>query len=232
MKTIGLIGGTSWHSTMDYYRIINQTVHEKLGGLNSARILLYSFNFKEIRPPDDPKEWGNVTDAFVSVAKRLETGGADCIVMCANTPHLIADVIQQHISIPLINIAEVTANEIRKAQICKVALLGTKFTMEQSFFKDKLSARAIETLIPDAEEREFIHHSVFNEFGKGIFSAETKQRYLQIIERLISQGAEGIIFGCSEITLLIKAEECRVPVFDTGLLHAQAAVEFALGQDG
>ena len=228
MKTLGLIGGTSWVSTLDYYRIINQQTNERLGGLNSAKIFLYSLNFEEFKPPADPNQWGPIADALSSIAQRLEKAGADCIVICANTPHLVADVIQGNIHIPLIHIAEVTAKEIKKQGIQTVGLLGTKFTMEQNFFKDRLSRQLIKPLIPEADEREFIHYSIFNELGKGIFSPETKAKYISIIDKLIEQGAEGIIFGCTEIPMLIKPEDCSVPVFDTTLIHAKAAVEFAL----
>lgn len=228
MKTLGLIGGTSWVSTVDYYKIINQQVNERLGGLNSAKIFLYSLNFEEFKPPTDPNQWVPIADFLSNIAQRLEKAGAECIVICANTPHMVADVVQKNIHIPLIHIAEATAAEIKKRQIKRVGLLGTKFTMEQNFFKEKLSRQQIETLIPEADDREFIHYSIFKEFGKGIFSPETKARYVTIIDKLIEQGAEGIIFGCTEIPMLIKQEDCSVPVFDTTVIHATAAVEFAL----
>ncbi len=228
MKTLGLIGGTSWVSTVDYYRIINQQINERLGGLNSAKVFLYSMNFEEFKPPADPNQWGPIGDFLSNIAQRLEIAGAECVVICANTPHLVADVVQRNIHIPLIHIAEVTAVEIKKQKIKRVGLLGTKFTMEQNFFKDKLSLQKIEVLIPDANDREFVHHCIFNELGKGIFRPETKARYITIIDKLIEQGAEGIIFGCTEIPMLIKQEDCSVPVFDTTVIHATAAVEFAL----
>jgi aspartate racemase len=189
MKTIGLIGGTSWISTIDYYRAINQQVNNNLGGLNA---------------------------------------GADCLLICANTPHFVADAVQESIHIPLIQIASVTAAAIKKYGLKKIGLIGTKFTMEQNFFKDKLTQQQIETIIPGIEEREFIHHTVFYELGKGKFLPETKERYLTIINNLVEKGAKGIIFGCTEIPLLINANECPVPVFDTAALHARAAVDFAL----
>jgi aspartate racemase len=228
MKTLGLIGGTTWLSTIDYYRLINQKTSELLGGLNSARILLYSVNFEEFRPPVDPAEWGSLTGRFTAIAKNLENAGADCIVFCANTPHLIADDVRKNINIPLVHIAEATANEIAGQQIKKVALLGTRITMEQNFFKDKLSEKQIETIIPGADDRQFMHNAIFNEFGKGIFPAETKDRFISIINSLVEQGVEGVVLGCTEFPLFIKQEDCSVPIFDTTEIHAHAAVKFAL----
>ncbi len=164
-----------------------------LGGLNSAKMLLYSVNFEEFRPPVNPDEWGELSKKFTSIAQNLENAGADGIVFCANTPHMIADEVQQNIGIPIIHIAEAAANEISGLQIKKVILLGTRITMEQNFFKNKLSEKQIEVLIPAAEDRQFIHDAVFNEMGKGIFTPETKKRFLNIINNLIEQGAEGVI---------------------------------------
>jgi aspartate racemase len=228
MKTLGLIGGTTWISTLDYYRNINEQVSTILGGLNSAKMLLYSVNFQEFVPPVDPNEWGELSKKFTNIAKNLEKAGADCIVFCANTPHMVADDVQQHIGIPIIHIAEAAANEIASLHIKKVILLGTRITMEQNFFKNKLSDKQIEALIPGAEDRQFIHDAVFNEMGKGIFSAETKKRFISIINNLIEQGAEGVILGCTEFPHLIKQEDCGVPLFDTTVIHTNAVVKFAL----
>jgi len=229
MKTIGLIGGTSFISTIDYYRNINQQINENLGGLNSAKILLYSLNFEEFKPPLELKDWFQPFTMLPEIAKNLERAGADCIVLCANTPHIAADVIQQHIGIPLIHIAEVAANEIELRQIKRVAFLGTKITMEESFFKDKLLKKQIEVLIPEKEDREFINNAVFNEMGKGIFSSETKKRFIEIINSLIEQGAGGVILGCTEFPHLIKEADCSVPLFDTTVMHTNAVVKFAIG---
>jgi aspartate racemase len=228
MKTLGLIGGTTWLSTIDYYRIINQLVNERLGGSHSAKILMYSVDFEEVRPPTDPKGWGQWGEIFIGIAKRLEQGGADCVVLCANTPHLMADVIQKNIGIPLIHIAGATANEIADHKITTVGLLGTRLTMEQAFFKDRLAARGITAIIPDKDERDFINTSIFDELGKNIFTPETKATYLGIIGELKQRGAKGIILGCTEIPLLIKQTDCDLPLFDTTMIHAKAAVEFAL----
>jgi aspartate racemase len=229
MKTLGLIGGLTWLSTMDYYRLINQRTSELLGGLNSAKILLYSVNFVDFIPPVNPDEWGELSSKFRGIARSLEKAGADGIVFCANTPHMVADVIQQSIDIPLIHIAEAAADEITSQHIKKVALLGTRITMEQSFFKDKLSQKQIEVLVPGEADRQFLHNAIFEELGKGIFTAETKGRFISIINDLIAKGAQGVILGCTEFPLLIKQEDCSVPTFDTTEIHAHAAVKFALG---
>jgi len=228
MKTIGLIGGTSWVSTAEYYRIINQLTNERLGRLNSAQMLLYSVNFEEFKPPANPAEWGEIGERFIGIAQRLEKGGADCIVLCANTPHMIADNIQQKIRIPLLHIAEMTAREIKKHKIAAVGLLGTKITMEQSFFTGKLSRHGIRSLIPNDEEREFVHAAIFEELTKGIFKKETKERFIEIIAGLKKQGAVGVILGCTEIPLLVKQADCDLPLFDTTMIHAASAVDFAL----
>lgn len=228
MKTLGLIGGTSWLSTVQYYTNINQLVNERLGGLNSARMFLYSLNLEEFRPPTDPAAWKPTTAHLISIAHRLETAGAECLVICANTPHMVADIIQKSIGIPLIHIAEATALEIKRQGLKKVALLGTRITMEQSFYTDKLSAHGIETIIPEAEDREFIDNSIFTELGKGLFTPETKEKYLLIIDKLMKQGVEGVIFGCTEIPLLIAQSECPIPIIDTTVIHSRAAVDFAL----
>lgn len=228
MKTIGLIGGTTWVSTVDYYRLINQQVNKKLGGLSSARILLYSVNFAEFNPPIDPKEWGEITKKFTNITKTLEKAGADCIVFCANTPHIIADEIQKIIDVPIINIAEETAKIVSNHKHKKVGLLGTRITMEQTFYKDKLLKHGVSVIIPGYEERKFIHSSILDEMAKDIFREETKQTYLKIINRLISEGAEGIVLGCTEIPILIKQDDVSVPLFDTTLIHASAIVDFAL----
>jgi aspartate racemase len=229
MKTLGLIGGTSWVSTVDYYKIINQQINERMGALNAARMFLYSFNYEEFKPPINPAEWGPLADTLSNIANKLVTAGAECIVLCANTPHMAADTVQQRITVPLIHIADATAKAIAAQKIKKVALLGTKITMEQSFFRDRLSAYSVTALIPPDDDRAFMHHTIFHELGKNIFTAATKTKYLEIIDALVKQGAEGVIFGCTEIPMLIQPSECSVPVFDTLLIHATAVVDFALG---
>src|SRR6266496_192473 len=228
MKTIGLVGGSSWLSTVEYYRIINQQVNQRLGGANSGKILLYSVNSAELQPPADWDGWIKIADMLSGIAKRLEKAGADCILICSNTPHIIADLVQKNITVPLINITVETARAIAKEKFKTVALLGTKSTMEQAFFKEKLLKVDIIALIPGDEERGFIHSSIYTEFAKGIFKEETKRKYLDIIDDLKNKGAEAVIFGCTEIPLLIQPSECPLPVFDTLLIHATAAVDFAL----
>ena len=228
MKTLGLIGGTTWLSTVDYYKLINQQINQRLGELNAARLILCSVNYQELKPPTDPKDWGPTTHTLLNIAKKLEVAGAECIVLCANTTHLAADIIQENITIPLIHISEETAKEIAKQGMRKVGLLGTRVTMEQPFYKDKLSKYGISTLIPDEAERHFIHSTIINELGRGIFTEEIKNRYLEIMKGLIQKGAEGIILDCTEIPMLIKPGDTTIKTFDTTLIHATAAVNFAL----
>lgn len=228
MKTLGLIGGTSWVSTTEYYRIINQKVNEKLGGLNSAKLILYSMNLEEFKRVENNADVSHMASLLTEVAMKIEQAGADCLVICANTPHIVATEVQANISIPLINIAEVTVDEISKLNMHKVGLLGTAITMEKEYFKEKLRAKQIEPITPHKEERDFIQHSISCELGKGIFTLPTKRKYIDIITRLANEGAEGVILGCTEIPLLIKPEDCPLPVFNTTLIHASAAVDFAL----
>ena len=223
-----MIGGMSWHSTVEYYRLVNELTNRRVGGMHSAKVLLHSIDFEEFQPPGDAEGWKKAAAMFSSLARRLQAAGADCLLLCANTPHMVAGEIQEQIRIPLIHIAEVTAKEIGKKRLTRAALLGTKFTMERSFFTDKLREQGIEPLIPEQEDRDFIHTTIYSELGKGIFSEETKKRYLQTIEKLRVRGAQGVIFGCTEIPLLIRAEECVIPVFDTTRIHVTAAVDFAL----
>ena len=228
MKTIGLIGGTSWVSTIDYYRIINQTVNDRLGNNSSAKILLYSVNFEEIAIFTREGNWKAIENILSTAAKNLEVAGADCMLLCANTMHIIAAEVQAAIDIPLIHIADVILKAIKKNDCKKVLLLGTKYTMEASFYSDRLQPQGIEIIIPDAAEREIINNSIYNELGKGIFLPATKQHYIDIIQKYKNQGAEAVILGCTEIPLIVKSSDCSIPLFDTLLLHAIAAVDFAL----
>ena len=227
MKTIGLIGGTSWVSTVDYYRLMNQLMHEKLGHSNAARIVLYSVNFQDFKNLLDINDWKTIAALFTDIARKLKDAGADCLVIGANTPHLIAEDVQEAVSLPLIHIADATGKEILNSNIKKIALLGTKFVMDNSFFKDKLALYGIETILPIAMERNFIHESIFSELTKAIFTEETKKKYLKIIDRLIEEGAEGVIYACTEIPILLKDEKVNVRTFDTIYIHAKAAVDFA-----
>ncbi len=231
MKTLGLIGGTGWVSTVEYYKVINKQVNDRLGGLSSAKILLYSVNQQEFRPATDEAGLTAFADYLTAIAKRLETAGAECLVLCANTPHMAADLVQKNIGIPLIHIAEVTARSITEQKMKTVGLLGTKMTMEQAFYKDRLAKFGITTLVPDGSQREYIHRTIMTELELAVLKDETRKKYLEIIDSLAARGAEGIILGCTEIPLLIKQSDCKVPVFDTTTLHATAAVEFALSDE-
>jgi aspartate racemase len=226
MKTLGLIGGISWHSTIEYYRLINQQVGARLGGLHSAKLLLYSVDFQEVIPTDDG--WPRISALFCDVASRLERAGAEALVLCANTAHRVADEVQDKIGIPLIHIADATGRKIQKQNLSTVALLGTRFTMEQAFFRERLSRMGIEALIPDEADRNLIHETIFGELTHGVMKPETKRAYLEIIDKLVARGARGIILGCTEIPLLIKAGDSPLPIFDTTEIHATAAVDFAL----
>jgi aspartate racemase len=228
MKTIGLIGGLTWHSTAAYYKVLNEMVNEKLGGVHAAKIILHSVNFAEIKVLTEAQDWNGIASIICKAAKGVEQAGADCILIGANTMHKIAAEIQAAINIPVIHIAECAAAAIKEKGLSKIALLGTKYTMQLDFYKNILTAHHIETIIPDAEAVEYINNSIYNEFSKGIFLPETKQQYLNIIQHLMQQGAQGFILGCTEIPLLIQQQDCTAPLFDTGLLHAKAAVDFAL----
>ena len=228
MNTIGLIGGTSWFSTIDYYRIINETVNKRLGNNASAKILLYSVNFDEIVTLTKSNDWDGIAEIMIEAAKNLESAGADCMLLCANTMHIIADRIQSILNIPLLHIADVVAEEIQQKKMKHILLLGTKYTMQASFYKDRLASKSIQLTIPEGDEMEIINNSIYNELGKGLILTETKKTYLEIIDKYIATGVEGVILGCTEIPLLIKPADCRVPLLDTTWLHATAAVDFAL----
>ena len=229
MRKIGLIGGISWVSTADYYKLINEGINEKMGGLNFSECLIYSFNYSDIKKNNETNNWDSTFKMLLKGCEFLKSGGAEAIVLCANTMHLIADRLEEAIGLPLIHIATATAVEIQKQEIKKVGLLGTKFTMELDFFTDKLKDKGIEAIIPESQEdKDFIHTTIFEELGRGLVTAETKKRYLEIANQLIEKGAEGIILGCTEIPLVIKPEDLSVPIFDTALIHSNAAVEFQL----
>lgn len=228
MKKLGLIGGISWVSTADYYKFINEGINKQLGGVNFAECIIYSFNYDDIKRNNDNNDWETTFNMLSKASLNLKNSGADAIVLCANTMHLIADRIQESVDLPLIHIATETAKEIQKMNLKKVGLLGTKFTMELDFFRDKLTNQGIQTIIPEEEDRDFLHNTIFNELGKGLILESTKARYLSIIDQLIENGAQGIILGCTEIPLLIKQDMVKVPIFDTALIHSNAAVAFAL----
>ncbi len=228
MKTIGLIGGLTWYSTAVYYQLLNEIVNKRLGGANAAKIILNSVNFAEIKTLTEQQNWEAIALIICKAAKSIELAGADCILIGANTMHKIAAEVQAAVKIPVIHIAHAVAGSIKKAGLKKVALLGTKYTMQLHFYKDMLAQNGIETITPPENEMEYINNSIYNEFSKGIFLPETKAQYLIIMNQLIQHGTQGFILGCTEIPILIKPEDCSVPVFDTGLIHAVAAVDFAL----
>lgn len=228
MKTIGLVGGTTWFSSVDYYRFFNQLVNERLGGDESAKVILNSVNYGEIKKLTQAGDWTGISRIICGAAKQAELAGADCILLGANTMHHIAEEVEAAVNIPLIHIADATAKAILAKGITTVALLGTKYTMQFDFYKKRLSNYGIKTLIPDEAGVEFVNKSIYEELGKGLMLPETKKGFLSVIDQLRQQGAEGAILGCTEIPLLIKQDDSPVPVFDTTLIHATAAVDFAL----
>jgi len=229
MKTIGLIGGTGYISTIEYYRIINETINKRLGGLNFARCVLYSVNYGEIDTLNKKGNTQGVYDLLNNAANKVIEAGAECILLCANTSHLFADELEKNIPVPLIHIAIATARYIIGQKLSKVVLLGTKQTMEQDFYKSKLNDEGIEVIIPDSDEREFINDTITNELIYGIFKDEAKEKFMGIIKRLNGIGAEGVILGCTELPLLIKQEDIDIPLFNTLEIHSLAAVDFSLG---
>lgn len=229
MKTLGLMGGLTWLSTIEYYRLINQGVNARLGASHSAKCIVYSVDFEPIRGITSRHDWDAFLEIAVAVSESLRAAGADAIVLCANTAHVVADRLQQRVDVPVIHLVDALAAEIKRAGLDRVALLGTRYTMELDFFKDRLKKHGIIVTVPGAADRDFIHASIFDELGKEIFLPATKQRYLDIIGGLANGGAQGAILGCTEIPLIITQADSPVPVFDTTAIHAAAAVEFALG---
>ena len=223
MKTIGLIGGMSWESTVTYYQLINETIKEQCGGLHSAKILMYSVDFAEIEECQANGEWEKSGEILANVAQNLEKAGADFIVICTNTMHKVLPRIQESINIPIIHIADATADELEKQKIKKVALLGTKYTMTQDFYKEKIIARGIEVMIPEETDVEIVNRIIYEELCLGEIREASKTEYIRIINQLKDEGAEGIILGCTEIGLLIKQEDSSLPVFDTTQIHAKVA---------
>jgi len=229
MKTIGLIGGMSWESSIEYYRIINEAVRGKLGGLHSAKCVMVSVDFAEIEPLQHQGKWNEATEILIAAARSVEAGGADFVMLCTNTMHKVADEVQKHLRIPILHVADATVQTIKAVGLKKVGLLGTKFTMEEGFYKGRLAQRHnLEIIIPNTEAREVVHRIIYDELCMGEIRSSSKTKYLEIIERLAKEGAKGIILGCTEIGLLIKEEDARVPLFDTTRIHALAAVEYAL----
>jgi aspartate racemase len=229
MKTIGLIGGMSWESSIEYYRIINEAVREKLGGVHSARSVMVSVDFHDVETLQHQGRWAEATDILIATARQVEAGGADLVLICTNTMHKMADAVQEQIGIPLLHIADATAEKIRAHGLERVGLLGTRFTMEEDFYRGRLvEQHGLEVLIPDEEQRAAVHRVIYDELIVGKINPTSRRAYVDIIETLIQKGAQGIILGCTEIGLLVKQEDVDVPVFDTTRIHATAAVEYAL----
>lgn len=229
MKNIGIVGGTGWVSSVEYYRLINEGINEKLGGLNFASCILYSINYAEIDACNQKQDYDGVYTIVSNAANKLISIGAEGIVLGANTLHFTADKLQKELSVPIIHIAEAAAVEIKKQNFSKIGLLGTRQTMEQDFYKSKLSDAGIETLVPEKAERDYINDVIMNELLKSSFRKESKERFLEIIKELSSQGAQGIVLGCTEIPLLIKPQDIDLPLFNTLDIHCRAIVDFALG---
>jgi len=229
VKVIGLIGGMSWESSAEYYRLINQLVRTRLGGQHSARSLMYSVDFQEIEVLQSEGRWTEAAREMEDCAKRLERGGADFIVLCTNTMHKLAGAIESAVEIPLVHIADATASAVKRAGVGRVGLLGTRYTMEEEFYKGRLAERhGLEVLTPDETGRKIVHDVIYDELCQGQVVEDSKRKYLEIINSLAERGAEGVILGCTEITLLVKPPDTGIPLFDTTRLHAEEAVRLAL----
>lgn len=237
MKTIGVIGGVSWVSSIEYYRLMNEIVGDKLGGLHSAKVLMYSIEFGDFSKEERLAKQGNwepLRETMIDAAQRLKRGGADFIIICSNTMNSTADIIEENVKLPVLHIADATGEKVKASGIKTVALLGTKYTMEENFYQDHLEKKyGLKVIVPKKAEREYINDVIFDELCAGKFYDESRKGYVQIINRLIKEeGAEGVILGCTEIPLLVKQEDVSVPVFDTTAIHAEAAVNYALGEKG
>lgn len=231
MRTIGIIGGMSWESSAQYYALINRAVRDQLGALHSARILMDSLDFGPIAAAQASGDWDQLTDVLTASAENLEAGGADCLLLATNTMHKLADEIEEATSLPLIHIADCAADAICEAGSTKVALLGTAFTMEEPFYRERLEEHhGLEVIVPEAEDRAEVHRVIYEELVTGQVIEESREAYRDIIARLVDEGSQGIILGCTEIGLLIDQSDSAVPLFDTTKLHAQAAVDFALSE--
>jgi len=229
MKTIGMIGGMSWESSIEYYRIINEAVRAELGGLHSAKSIMYSVEFAEIEALQHQDRWDEAAKIMIAAAQSIENGGADFGLICTNTMHKLYDIVQENIRIPMLHIADATAEKIKAKGMSRIALLGTRFTMEEDFYKGRLVENyGLNVIIPAIEDMQIVHQVIYDELCAGIIDAESKQKYADIIQRLVAEGAEGIILGCTEIGLLVKHKDSPVPLFDTTEIHAKAAVEYAL----
>jgi len=228
VKTIGLIGGMSWESTLFYYRHINEAVRKRLGGLHSAKLLLYSVDFDPIERLQHAGNWDATAKIISGAARSLQAGGADFFLICTNTMHRVAETVAQSVDIPLLHIADGTAAVLKSEQISRIGLLGTSFTMEQAFYKDRLTRQhGIEVVVPDSVDREVVHHIIYQELCLGEVKPASRDKYLHIVDKLVRQGAEGVILGCTEIGMLIEQSDTPVRLFDTTAIHANEAVKFA-----
>ena len=230
MRTLGLLGGMSWESTLTYYRYVNERVRDRLGGLHSAKLVLYSVDFAEIERLQHLGDWDAAGRVLADAAQALERAGAQALVLCTNTMHRVLDVVEPAIRMPVIHIADATARRIRAAGLAKVGLLATRFTMEQDFYRGRLEANGLEVLVPDAGERTEIHRIIYEELCLGVIRDDSRETYRTIMAKLVTRGAEGLILGCTEIGLLVGASDTTVPVFNTTRIHADAAVDWALGE--
>ncbi|WP_404454385.1 aspartate/glutamate racemase family protein [Virgibacillus necropolis] len=229
MKTIGLIGGMSWESSLEYYRIINKKISNQVGGLSSAECMLYSLNFAEIELLQRNNEWEKAAAILSDIAKKLESAGADCVLICTNTMHKIAGQVQESLNVPLIHIGDTTAEAICEDKISKIGLLGTRYTMEEDFYHERLEERGIDVVTPGQVARTELNRIIFEELCQGVFLPESKKKIQAMIEDLRSEGAQAIVLGCTEIPLIIKQEDSSLPLYNTMDIHARKAVEFALG---
>jgi aspartate racemase len=231
MKTIGLLGGMSWESSIEYYRIINERTKAKLGGLHSAKSIMVSVDFAEMEILQHQGKWAEAARMLIEAARNLENGGADFIVLCTNTMHKVAEDLQASVKIPFLHIADPTAQLVKESGIQKIGLLGTRFTMEEEFYRGRLARKfGLEVCVPNAQEREIIHRVIYDELVLGKIDPGSKAQYMDIINQMVDQGAEGVILGCTEIGLLVHQEDSRVPLFDTTRIHAEAAVDYALNE--
>jgi aspartate racemase len=231
MKTIGLIGGLSWQSSLEYYRIINEVVRDRLGGLHSAKIVMHSFDLAEMTALQEQGDWRSAARLIIEAAQRLQNAGADVLIICTNTMHKVADEVQRDVKIPLLHIADATAEAVKAAGLKKVGLLGTRFTMEEDFYQARLANQhGLEVIIPDENERQIVDRTIYRELCIGEVKPSSKENFCKIIQDLIARGAEGIVLGCTEIYLLVHQRDVGVPVFDTTRIHAESAARFALQQ--
>ncbi|MFV2009605.1 MULTISPECIES: aspartate/glutamate racemase family protein [unclassified Micromonospora] len=231
MVTIGMLGGMSWESSAHYYRLANELVRDRLGGHHSARCVLYSVDFADVERRQAAGQWDEAADLLADAARRVEAAGADLLLLCTNTMHKVADLVAAAVDIPLLHIADVTADAVRSHGLHTVGLLGTAFTMEQDFLRDRLAGHGLTVLVPDAADREMVHSVIYDELCLGVVSESSRARYLKVIERLIAAGAQGVVLGCTEIELLVRQEDTPLLLFPTSRLHVAAAVEQAIAAE-